>query len=112
MKKNKLNLNQMVQRRLDDQGLDIGEFAKRLNLTYSGTWQLMKADDYKVGRLATITDALQYNFFRELAELFPYHEPSTQTKEAAAATEALHKHIANLELEIRVLKEAISLMRG
>lgn len=100
----------MVKRQMEARNMNTHQLAKAVGMSYAGLWQMFKNDKLKVQRLAEMSEAMQYNFFRELAQQFPYTEP-VYTTEEAASSQVLQTRIKELELEIKVLKEAIVLMR-
>jgi len=104
-----LELRKMINHQMKKRGVTTQKLAEAMNMTYSGVWQMLDKDQLQVRRLAVLTEALQYNFFRELAQRFPYAEPNyTDNSEK----EALKERIKELETEVRILKEAITLMKG
>ncbi|WP_163709814.1 hypothetical protein [Mangrovibacterium lignilyticum] len=104
-----LELKRMVNRQVQKRGMNIRKLARELDITYSGTHQLLDREKLQVQRLAELSEALKYNFFRELAEQFDYQEPDYSDN---SENEALKQRVKELELEQKVLKEAISLMRS
>jgi transcriptional regulator with XRE-family HTH domain len=107
-----LELNKMLRSQFEKGGWTARKLARELNMTYSGVWQLLKKDECTVSRLAALSEAFQYNFFRELAEKFPYTAPDYTSAADNAEKESLRVRVRELELELKVLKEAIRLMRG
>lgn len=104
-----LELKKMINRQLKKNGMTVRELARELKMTYSGVHQLLSREQLQVQRLADLSEAMNYNFFRELAETLPYAEPNyTDTSEK----DRLNERVKELELELKVLKEAISLMKG
>ncbi|WP_163713192.1 hypothetical protein [Mangrovibacterium lignilyticum] len=113
----------VLKRRYKASGWSIQKVAGKTGMTYSGVWQLLKRNDVRLQRLVNLSEAFQYNFLRELAEQLPYSEPEyrkepaeipvAETSEAdKRVMEELAGRVKELELELRVLKEAIVLMRG
>ncbi|MFV0378255.1 MAG: hypothetical protein ACK5JD_13255 [Mangrovibacterium sp.] len=106
-----LDVVKMVKRQLKAKNMSVRKLANSLDMSYAGVWQMLKGDTLRVQRLAELSEALQYNFFREAAEQLGYSEPVYPSAEAASC-QALQQRVAELELELKVLKEAISLMRS
>jgi len=104
-----LELKKMINRQLKKSGMTVGGLARELKMTHSGVRQMLDREQLKVQRLAELSEAMNYNFFRELGESLPYAEPDyTDTSEK----DRLKERVKELELELKVLKEAISLMKG
>ena len=111
-----LDLNKAILRLFNQDGWTINKLARATEMTYSGAWQLLRRNDMGVQRLAGVSEAFQYNFFRELAEQLPYSAPDYSPKETVVADNsenlALKGRVKELEMELKVLREAIVLMRG
>lgn len=107
-----LDWTKVINRQLKASGWSIQKMAHETKLTYSGVWQLLKRNDIQIQRLAELSEAFQYNFFRDLAEQLPYNEPDYTTAKENTEKEVLQARVQELEMELKVLKEAISLMRG
>ena len=113
----------VLKRQYKASGLSIQKVARKTGMTYSGVWQLLKRNDVRLHRLVDLSEAFQYNFLRELAEQLPYSEPSCRegtvkivepgiSEADKREKDELAARVKELELELRVLKEVIVLMRG
>ncbi len=119
----KLNWTKMMNDRMKACGWSTEKLARQTGMTYTGAWHLLKRNDIHLQKVAELSEVFQYNFFRELADGLTYSAPATapsaellETKAQLEAKEAenasLQARVKELELELKVLKEAISLLRA
>lgn len=111
MNKSDLNLKHRVNRQVQQSGKSIQKLAREMDMSYSGVWQMLGREQLTLERLAQLSRVLQYNFFRELAQDFEYPNPDYSNTAERNENAVLQKRVQELELEVRVLKEAIGLMK-
>ena len=64
----------------------------------------------RLGTLFTICQTLNYNFIKEIAALLPPDMPPATDNPMQARLTELEKQKADLELQLKTLKEAIELL--
>ena len=79
-----------------------------LNRKTVGTY--LKQKDMQVTTLFTICQTLNYNFLKEIAHLLPPDMPPLTDNPLQTRLTELEKQKADLELQVKTLKEAIELM--
>jgi len=98
----------MVNRELNRRHFTPAEIARSLKLNPSTISGMMKRTNMDVQRLAQFSSMCEYNFFREIAEILPYVDPTPQkTESAAQIITGLNEHIKELELEVKILRQTL-----
>lgn len=94
----------MVNRELGRKGYSQAQVARKLNLSATTTYNMLRKNTMQVQRLAELSEALDYNFFREIAAALPQVEPQAAADEQSIA---LKERIKELEMEVRILRETL-----
>lgn len=94
----------MVRRELNRKHMSGSGLARKLNLNQASVHGMLKRPTLHVHRLLEISEILQYNFFREIAEKLPYTEP-VQTE--PNNNEQARERIRELEMEVRILRQTL-----
>ena len=68
-------ITDIIKRELNKQRISITNLSRRLGLHQATVHNMLKRKSVQVSRLSSLCNALQYNFFRELAEEFTYEQP-------------------------------------
>ncbi len=105
-----LRVQEIIRREAKKRKLTVADIARLLRLSYPSAHGMLRRQTLQVQRLAELSEVLQYNFFRELAQKLPYAEPdltdSTELEASKAEIARLEKRVFELEIENRTLKEA------
>ncbi len=100
------NILEIIKREMLKRHLSSTELSRQMGLHQTTVHGMLTRESIKVERLAELCKVMQYNFFRELAEQFPYEQPefneAFKKKEAALTDE-----IKTLKIKIDVLNEVI-----
>ena len=100
------NILEIIKREMQQKHLSSTELSRKMGLHQTTVHGMLTRDSIKVERLAELCNIMQYNFFRELAEQFPYEQPEFnevfKQKEAA-----LTEEIKTLKIKVEVLNEVI-----
>jgi hypothetical protein len=104
----------LVKREMKKNHYTAADLGRRLNLSASTIMTMLNSPTMQVQRLVDLSDFLQYNFFREIAEMLPYANPvilnaekETQIKSLEEQNQALTERNKELEMEVKVLRETI-----
>ena len=88
---------EILKREMKKQHLNASELSRKLGLHQTSIQGILSRETIQVQRLADLCKAMQFNFFRELAEQFPFEEP---------VIDNVHKQkVSELNEEINLLKE-------
>jgi DNA-binding Xre family transcriptional regulator len=68
-------INERVKRIMEDKNMSGAELGRRINRHTTSIQAMLKRKTMSVSLLENICKALEYNFFRELAEKLPYKNP-------------------------------------
>ena len=104
----------MIKREMKLRHLSITELSRKIGLHQSTVHGMLRRNTIQVQKLAVISEALQYNFFKEIAEQLPYEKPlfdeAFKQKEMALSAEINRLEEENKELKIKigVFKEVIT----
>jgi len=104
------NITEIIKREMQKRHLNSTELSRKMGLHQTTVHGMLSRESIKVERLAELCKLMQYNFFRELAEQFPYEQPefnkAFKQKEAALTDE-----IKTLKIKVEVLTEVIGKIR-
>lgn len=100
-----LEIVPMIQREMRKRHLTAAGLARSLRVNPASINGMMSRPTMQVHKLAELSDVLQYNFFREIATLFPYTEPDYTIPPDRSEVEALQKRVKELELEVSILRQ-------
>jgi hypothetical protein len=106
---NKINVMQMVKEEMTRQHKTAADISRGTNRKYATIAGMMKRPTLQVQMLIVLSETLQYNFFRKIAEMLPIENPifkqnnSTDEQEIAGLKEKLKV----LEIENGILKETL-----
>jgi transcriptional regulator with XRE-family HTH domain len=101
-----INIVEIVKREIEKKHLSVTKLAKKLNLNQSTIYDMYKRKTLKVSRLEELSNALEYNFFRELAQKFPYKKPVYNTS-YEQNEKKLIEEIEKLKEDNKILKTKI-----
>jgi len=87
-------------------------WARQEGLNVNTINDYLKRKDMRISTLLDISQALNYNFFKQIADLLPTDMPPIIENPLQARVTELEKQNSELELQLKTLKEAIGLMGG
>ena len=96
----------MVKREMKRKHFNNTDLSHKLNLHHSSIFGMLNRKTFQVERLLELSEAFQYNFFREIAEELPYQEPKYDKVSKDREAELLGQ-IKQLEEENKTLKTKV-----
>jgi len=108
-----INTLGMIKREMKNRHLNPSILSRKLGLSLSATQGMLKRPTLQVQRLADLSEIMQYNFFREIAQQFPYKQPvfdnEFKQKEAILTEEinTLKEENKALNIKLEVLNDVI-----
>lgn len=109
-----INTLKIIKRELKKKHITNTELSRLLGLHQSTVHNMLSSKSMQVERMAQISEVLQYNFFREIAEQFPYEQPvfdnafKQKEKELTEEINQLKEENKALNIKVKLLKEIIS----
>lgn len=104
----KIDVVSIANRELDNRHINHSELARKLSLNPSSVQGMLSRSTLQVQRLLDLSEVCNYNFFREVADLLPYAEPSaTLIKSMAIAANEHEERIKELEMEVKILRQTL-----
>lgn len=103
-----LNTGALVKLMLTQKKVSIAELARKVKRSRVSLHNTLDYPDLRVGLLLEVSRALNYNFFRHIANLLPPDMPPAAPPDSAP----LEQKIAALEQEIAVLNGVIAWMKS
>jgi cell shape-determining protein MreC len=100
----------MLRQYVDDNRLSQAAWARRANVNISTITQYLKQPTMRVDTLMAVSEQLEYNFLRDIANTLPPQLPPQALKDQSTELAALQTENAALKIEIAALEKAIGLM--
>jgi len=97
----------MIWRQMEKRHLTGAEIARNLQKDPASLRAALNRPTMQVNKLADLSEYFQYNFFREIAETFPYSAPDYSVKNDRTEIETLETKVRDLEMEVKILKQVI-----
>lgn len=97
----------IIKREMERKHINATDLSRGLNIHYQSVVGMLKRPALHVQRLAEISECLQYNFFRELAQKLPYPEPSYPNVNEQTEIADLKARLQEMELEIKILRQTL-----
>lgn len=94
----------MVKREMKKRRYTPTDIANALRLSTSTVQGLLNRDRLHVSRLLQFSEALEYNFFKEIAWKLPYAEPATEENKLIGEQQ---NRIKELEMEVHILRQTL-----
>lgn len=102
----------IIKREIKRNHFTLVKLAKKLEVEPSSVKGMLSRSTLQVQRLVDLSEALNYNFFREIADMLPYAEPDyAETKAAEAKVEAMSEQVKTLNERIKGLELEVSILR-
>ncbi|WP_321298573.1 hypothetical protein [Marinifilum fragile] len=101
-----VKVNEMIREEMERQMIGPLALSEKLNISTSSVYNFMEKSSLQVSRLWEISEALQYNFFKRLAEQIGINNP------VDPKIVELENEINDLKKERDTLKEVIALLGG
>jgi hypothetical protein len=96
-----------VKREMDRKRINAADLSLGLHMPYQSVFGMLNRETIQVQRLAELSEFLQYNFFRELAQELPYREPDYSQRADQNEVVSLHARVKELELEVSILRQTL-----
>ena len=97
----------MIRREMKRKRVSASELARGLNINHSSVAGMLNRPTLQVQRLAEISELLNYNFFREIANKLPCTEPDYTLDTDRTEVNGLKSRVRDLELEVSILRQTI-----
>lgn len=94
-----LHVNDLIIEEMNRQGVSVVELSNKLGISVNTVYQTLKRKSIRTDRLWAISETLQVNFFKVLADKVNITNP-------------VDERVAKLETEIKTLKEVIKMLGG
>lgn len=92
--------------------INVTDLGRGLRIKHSTVVGMMQRPTLQVQRLAEVSEFLNYNFFREIANKLPYAEPDYTVEINRTEVNGLQSQVKDLELEVSILRQTIRDMAG
>ncbi len=102
----------MILREMKKNHIKVADISRSLNIRYSSAHSLINGSTLQVSRLFDISVALQYNFFREIAQMLPYKNPDYSVVQDDSELKTLKERLKLLEIENGILRQTLKDIAG
>ncbi len=102
----------MIAREMKRRHINVTDLGRGLRIKHSSVVGMMKRPTLQVQRLAEVSEFLNYNFFREIANKLPCTEPDYTSEIYRTEINGLQSRVKDLELEVSILRQTIKDMAG
>jgi len=104
-----IDIHAIIKRVMKQKHINAAELSRKLNIHYSTITGILDRPTIKVQKLIELSNALNYNFFKEIAEQLPYEEPENEREtELLKKIEQLIEENKILKIKVEVLENVIS----
>ena len=101
----------IVKRELKNRHVSPAELARQLDTNPSSVHGMLNRPTIQVQKLIKLSEILEYNFFREIAQKLPFEDP--EVKKNDEEEKMLKERIKELEIEATTLRRTLKdLIRG
>ena len=107
----RIDINKMIEREMKNNFLNATGLARKLGVDASTVLSMLKRPTLQVERLADLSKALNYNFFKEIAEQLPINAPFLENEEQKENNK-LNDRIKELEMEVKILRNTLKSLVG
>lgn len=90
----KVHIGQEIEKKIQERGITMAEFARRLNTVPRNAYSILKKEDLKTDQLQTISNILDYNFFQY------YAEPTADLTQAAEAMAQYKLNVESISINV------------
>ena len=103
---NQIQINEvaMVKREMKKRRYMAADIARSLRLSSSTIQSLLNRNQLHVARLLQFSEAMEYNFFKEIAWKLPYAEPANEENTIIGEQQ---NRIKELEIEVNILRQTL-----
>lgn len=102
----------MIKREMKRKNINVTELGRGLNIRHSTVVGMMQRPTLQVKRLAEVSEFLNYNFFREIANKLACTEPDYTLDTNRTEVNGLQSRVKDLELEVSILRQTIKDLAG
>jgi len=103
---------EMIKREMQRKRINASELTRGLKMSHSAVVGMLQRPTLQVKRLAEISEFLNYNFFREIANKLPCTEPDYSLDTDRDEVNGLKNRVRDLELEVSILRQTIKDLAG
>ena len=102
----------LIAREMERKHINVTDLGRGLRIKHSTVVTMMQRPTLQVQRLAEVSEFLNYNFFREIANKLPYAEPDYTSDANRTEVSGLQNRVKDLELEVSILRQTIKDLAG
>ena len=102
----------MIRREMKRKHINATDLMRGLKMKHSTVVGMLQRPTLQVQRLAEISEFMNYNFFREIANKLPCTEPDYTLDTDRIEVNGLKNRIKDLELEVGILRQTIKDLAG
>lgn len=102
----------LIAREMERKHINVTDLGRGLRIKHSTVVTMMQRPTLQVQRLAEVSEFLNYNFFREIANKLPYAKPDYTSDANRAEVNGLQNRVKDLELEVSILRQTIKDLAG
>lgn len=110
----KINVMQMILDEMQNQHKTTADISRKMDKPYATIAGMLSRSTLQVHLLIELSESLQYNFFRKIAELLPYENPTVKNDNSSYEAEIgiLKEKLKVLEIENGILKDTLKTLAG
>lgn len=103
---------EMIKREMNRKRINAAVLTRGLKISPSAVAGILQRPTIQVQRLAEISEFLNYNFFREIANKLRCTEPDYTLDTDRTEVNGLKSRVRDLELEVSILRQTIKDLAG
>ena len=103
------NIGQILKEYVDRNRLFQSGWARQAGITAKTVATYLKNPDMRISTLFTISQTLNHNFLREVADMLPPSMPPAHVPDPTAEIAELKQQVSNLKLQVETYREALAL---
>jgi hypothetical protein len=103
----RLRVTPMILREMSVKRVSKADVSRALKINQASVQGMFKRQTMQVQKLADLSEMLQYNFFREIADSLPYKQPNPVATQTDTENAELKERVKALEMEVSILRQTL-----